>query len=84
MTYDGNNIFAQDPARRNSVPPRLRGCRRRRLHGRDAQADGHTLVVPKAASRNIFDADPAVLAKAIAVVQKLAVAGAGRPSPPTA
>jgi histidine triad (HIT) family protein len=38
------------------------------------QANGHTLVVPKAQSRNIIDADPAVLAKAIAVVQKLAVA----------
>lgn len=38
------------------------------------QANGHTLVVPKAPFRNIFDADPDVLAKAIAVVQKLAIA----------
>lgn len=38
------------------------------------QAPGHLLVVPKTGSRNILDADPAVLAKTIAVVQKLAVA----------
>lgn len=38
------------------------------------QAPGHLLVIPKAASRNILDADPQVVAKTIAVVQKLAVA----------
>lgn len=38
------------------------------------QAPGHLLVIPKTGSRNILDADPAVLAKTIAVVQKLAVA----------
>ncbi len=31
------------------------------------QAPGHTLVVPKAPSRNILDADPAVLAKLLSV-----------------
>lgn len=36
------------------------------------QSKGHTLVIPKAASRNLFDADPAVLAKAIGVVQRVA------------
>src|SRR5262245_37961462 len=35
-------------------------------------AHGHTLVIPKAPSRNIFDADPAVLARVIATTQKLA------------
>jgi len=38
------------------------------------QAPGHLLVIPKTASRNMLDADPQVLAKTIAVVQKLAVA----------
>ena len=38
------------------------------------QSPGHTLVVPKAPSRNIFDADPAALQQAITVVQKIAVA----------
>lgn len=36
------------------------------------QSKGHTLVIPKSASRNIFDADPAVLAKAIGHVQRVA------------
>ena len=36
------------------------------------QAKGHTLVIPKAPSRNLFDADPAVLATAIAHVQRVA------------
>ena len=35
-------------------------------------ADGHTLVLPKAPSRNMLDADPAVLAQVIATTQKLA------------
>lgn len=38
------------------------------------QSEGHTLIVPKAASRNLLDADAAVLASSIAVVQKIAVA----------
>ena len=36
------------------------------------QATGHTLVVPKAPSRNLLDADPAVLSKLMPVVQKIA------------
>ncbi len=36
------------------------------------QSKGHTLVIPKAASRNLFDADPAVLARAIVQVQRVA------------
>ena len=36
------------------------------------QSKGHTLVIPKAASRNLFDADPAVLANAIGHVQRVA------------
>ncbi|MFA7413804.1 MAG: HIT family protein [Rhizobium sp.] len=38
------------------------------------QATGHLLVIPKAASRNILDADPQVLARTIPIVQKLAIA----------
>jgi histidine triad (HIT) family protein len=36
--------------------------------------DGHTLVIPKAPSRNILDADPATLTRTIPAVQKLAKA----------
>jgi histidine triad (HIT) family protein len=36
------------------------------------QSRGHTLVIPKAPSRNLFDADPAVLSAVIPKVQKIA------------
>jgi histidine triad (HIT) family protein len=36
------------------------------------QGTGHTLVVPKAPSRNLLDADPASLGTLMAVVQKVA------------
>lgn len=38
------------------------------------QAPGHTLVIPKAPSRNLLDADLAALPGLIAAVQKVAVA----------
>jgi histidine triad (HIT) family protein len=38
------------------------------------QSRGHLLVIPKAPSRNLLDADPAALAGAIQVVQRLAKA----------
>jgi len=36
------------------------------------QVDGHTLVVPKSPSRNLLDADPAILGHLMSVVQKVA------------
>jgi histidine triad (HIT) family protein len=38
------------------------------------RADGHVLVLPKSPARNILDADPAILGKLIARVQKIALA----------
>ncbi len=38
------------------------------------QSKGHALVVPKAASRHLLDADPALLALVIQDVQKLGIA----------
>ncbi|MET2826665.1 HIT family protein [Mesorhizobium shangrilense] len=38
------------------------------------QGPGHTLVVPKAPSRNLLDADPATLGPLFTVVQKVALA----------
>ncbi len=72
--YDTDNIFAK--ILRGEIP-----CVK--VHEDDdtlafmdvmPQAPGHLLVIPKTASRNMLDADPQVLAKTIAVVQKLAVA----------
>ncbi len=38
------------------------------------QSKGHVLVIPKAASRNLLDADPATLARVIPLVQRVAQA----------
>ncbi len=72
--YDTNNIFAK--ILRGEIPSVKVYEDDDTLAFMDVmpQAPGHLLVVPKAGSRNILDADPAVLAKTIAVVQKLAVA----------
>jgi len=72
MSYDTSNIFAK--ILRGEIP-----CHK--IYEDDAaiafmdvmpQANGHTLVVPKAPSRNLMDADPATLAKLMPVVQKVA------------
>lgn len=74
MSYDPNNIFAK--ILRGEIP-----CHKV-YEDADAivfmdvmpQTSGHTLVVPKRPSRNLLDADPAVLAKIIPLVQKVAIA----------
>lgn len=74
MSYDNSNIFAK--ILRGEIP-----CHKV-YEDADAivfmdvmpQTSGHTLVVPKAPSRNLLDADPAVLAKIIPLVQKVAIA----------
>jgi histidine triad (HIT) family protein len=73
-TYDDQNIFAK--ILRGEIPSH-------RVYEDDAvvafmdvmpQGTGHTLVVPKAPSRNLLDADPAKLGPVIAAVQKVAKA----------
>ncbi len=72
MSYDDTNIFAK--ILRGEIP-----CHRvyedaDTLAFMDVmpQSPGHLLVIPKVPSRNILDADAAVLSKVIPVVQKLA------------
>lgn len=72
MGYDDTNIFAR--ILRGEIP-----CHRvyedaDTLAFMDVmpQSPGHLLVIPKAPSRNILDADPEVLSKLIPIVQKLA------------
>lgn len=74
MTYDPNNIFAK--ILKGEIPSHKVYEDDDTLAFMDVmpQAPGHLLVIPKAGSRNLLDADPAVLAKLIPVVQKLAVA----------
>lgn len=73
-SYDPNNIFAK--ILRGEIP-----CHKA-YEDADAivfmdvmpQSPGHALVVPKAASRNVLDADPATLAKILPLVQRVAIA----------
>jgi histidine triad (HIT) family protein len=73
-TYDTNNIFAK--ILRGEIPSH-------RIYENESvvafmdvmpQGPGHTLVVPKAPSRNLLDADAAKLGLLFAVVQKVALA----------
>lgn len=72
--YDDNNIFAK--ILKGEIPSYRVYEDEHTVAFMDVmpQSPGHTLVVPKAPSRNIFDADPAALQQAIIVVQKIAVA----------
>ncbi|MDO1583938.1 HIT family protein [Rhizobium oryzicola] len=74
QTYDDNNIFAK--ILRGEIPSHKVYEDEDTLAFMDVmpQAPGHLLVIPKQGSRNLLDADPAVLAKLLPVVQKLAVA----------
>ncbi|MGN6143408.1 MAG: HIT family protein [Mesorhizobium sp.] len=72
MSYDNTNIFAK--ILRGELPSH-------RVYEDEAtiafmdvmpQGIGHTLVVPKAPSRNLLDADPAIFGPLFATVQKLA------------
>jgi histidine triad (HIT) family protein len=72
MTYDTNNIFAK--ILRGEIPCHKVYEDTETVVFMDVmpQSQGHVLVVPKAASRNLLDADPAVLARLMPVVQKVA------------
>ncbi len=74
MTYDPQNIFAK--ILRGEIPSHKIYEDDHSLAFMDVMpmVDGHCLVVPKAASRGLLDADPATLAKVMATVQKVAAA----------
>lgn len=72
MSYDPSNIFGK--ILRGEIPAH-------KVYEDDAalvmmdifpQSRGHCLVIPKAASRNLLDADPAALSEVIPLVQKVA------------
>jgi histidine triad (HIT) family protein len=71
--YDDTNIFAR--ILRGEIPSHKVYEDDQVLVFMDVmpQGPGHTLVVPKARSRNLLDADPAELGAAMAIVQKVAV-----------
>ncbi len=74
IAYDSTNIFAK--IIRGEIPCHKVFEDENTLAFMDVmpQADGHVLVVPKAPSRNLLDADPQALAAAIQVVQRVAKA----------
>jgi len=74
MRYDDDNIFAK--ILRGEIPSHKVYEDEHSLAFMDVmpQATGHALVIPKAGSRNILDADPQTLSRLIPVVQKVAVA----------
>ena len=74
MSYDASNIFGK--ILRGEIPAH-------KVYEDDAalvmmdifpQSRGHVLVIPKAPSRNLLDADPAVLSAVMPLVQKVAQA----------
>lgn len=74
MGYDTNNVFAK--ILRGEIPCQKVYEDEHFIAFMDVmpQAPGHTLVVPKAQSRNILDADPEMLSRLLPVVQKVAIA----------
>jgi histidine triad (HIT) family protein len=74
MSYDPENIFAK--ILRGEIPSHKVYEDEDTLAFMDVmpQVDGHVLVIPKAPSRGLLDADPTVLARTMAVVQKAAAA----------
>ena len=71
-SYDQNNVFAK--ILRGELPCEKVYEDEHTFAFMDImpRADGHVLVIPKKPSRNLLDADPQDLARAIATVQKLA------------
>lgn len=74
MSYDPTNIFGK--ILRGEIPAH-------KVHEDDIalvmmdifpQSRGHVLVIPKAASRNLLDADPAMLSAVMPLVQRVAKA----------
>ncbi len=71
-SYDPNNIFAK--ILKGDIPSHKVYEDAHTVVFMDVmpQAAGHTLIVPKAGSRNLLDADPAVLGYVMATTQKIA------------
>ncbi len=74
MAYDSNNIFAR--ILRGEIPAH-------KVHEDDStlvildvmpQADGHTLIIPKAAAENLFDLEPQMAEAVMRVGQRVALA----------
>ena len=72
MTYDTNNVFAKILRGEISSVRVYEDTHTIAVMDVFPQAPGHTLVMPRAASRNLLDAEPALLVHLLPVVQKIA------------
>lgn len=74
MTYDSNNVFAK--ILRGEIPCHKICEDEHTLAFMDVMpmVEGHCLVIPKSPSRGLLDADPAVIGRLMATVQKVAAA----------
>ena len=81
MNYDPSNIFAKILA--GEIPAHKVYEDETTLVMMDIfpQSRGHILVIPKAASRNLLDADSATLAALLPLVQRFALLSNPRPMP---
>jgi histidine triad (HIT) family protein len=72
MAYDTNNVFAR--ILRGEIPAHKVYEDEHTLAFMDVmpQADGHTLVIPKAAAENLLDLAPAALSATILTTQRIA------------
>ena len=72
IAYDENNIFAK--ILRGEIPCHKIYEDKHTLAFMDVMpmTEGHCLVIPKAPSRGLLDADPEVLGQIVAVVQEIA------------
>ncbi len=72
MDYDPGNIFAK--ILRGEIPSHKVYEDEATFAFMDVmpQVDGHTLVIPRQGSRNLLDADPALLGPLLATTQKIA------------
>ncbi|WDR03408.1 HIT family protein [Devosia algicola] len=74
MQYDSNNIFAKMIAGEFSAHKVVETDSALVIMDAFPQSKGHVLIIPKAPSRNLLDADPAVLAAIMPLIQRVAVA----------
>ncbi|MBD8064703.1 HIT family protein [Devosia sp. PTR5] len=72
MTYDQNNIFAKILKGEMSCHKVYEDETALVMMDIFPQSRGHTLIIPKASSRNLLDADPATLSAVMPLVQRVA------------
>ena len=74
MTYDADNIFAKILSGAIPAHKVFEDAEILAIMDVFPQSRGHTLVIPKAPSRNLLDAEPKVLSTVMPTVQKIAAA----------